>query len=72
MSGSFLATYSTLHFSDKMITTRMFCPGYNEMAFLKNLLSTDGYHFNNGWLILTSGDSVISRWSHTINAQKKT
>jgi heat shock protein HslJ len=63
MSGSFSATDSTLHISDKMITTRMFCPGYNETGFLQNLLKIDGYHFKNGWLILTSKNDVISQWS---------
>jgi heat shock protein HslJ len=63
MSGSFLASDSTLHISDKMITTRMFCPGYNEMVFLQNLLKVDGYYFKNGWLILTYRNTVISQWS---------
>jgi heat shock protein HslJ len=63
MSGSFIADDSTLHISDKMITTRMFCPGYDETAFLQNLLKIDGYHFKNGWLILTSKNIVISQWS---------
>ncbi|HTB26833.1 MAG TPA: META domain-containing protein [Puia sp.] len=63
MSGSFIATDSTLHISDKMITTRMFCPGYDELSFLQNLLKIDGYHFKNGRLILTSKNDVISQWS---------
>jgi heat shock protein HslJ len=64
MSGSFIADDSTLHISDKMITTRMFCPGYDESAFLQNLLKIDGYHFDNGWLMLTYKNAVISKWSH--------
>jgi heat shock protein HslJ len=72
MSGNFLATERTLHISDKMITTRLFCPGYDEMSFLKNLLKADGYHFNEGYLILTSGDSIVSRWSRKTTPQKKT
>jgi heat shock protein HslJ len=72
MSGSFMLTDKSLRISDKMITTRMFCPGYNEMSFLKNLLKTDGYHFNNGLLIMTSGDSLISTWSRKINSKKTT
>jgi heat shock protein HslJ len=62
MSGSFIATDSSLHISDKMITTRMFCPGYDELSFLQNLLKIDGYHFKNGRLILTSKNDVISQW----------
>ena len=72
MSGSFAATEKELHISDKMITTRMFCPGYDEMNFLKNLLKTDGYHFNSGLLIMTYKDSVISSWSRKMPSQKKT
>jgi heat shock protein HslJ len=71
MSGNFTVTEKTLRISDKMITTRMFCPGYNEMSFLKNLLKTDGYHFSDGLLIMTSGDSVIFSWSRKISSQKK-
>jgi heat shock protein HslJ len=63
MSGSFIADDSTLHISDKMITTRMFCPGYDETSFLQNLLKIDGYQFKNGWLVLTSKNTVISRWN---------
>jgi heat shock protein HslJ len=70
MSGSFMVNEKTLHISDKMIITRMFCPGYYEMNFLKNLLRTDGYHFENGLLILTSGNSIISRWSRILTTQK--
>jgi heat shock protein HslJ len=62
MSGSFIASDSTLHISDKMITTRMFCPGYDEPSFLQNLLKIDGYHLENGRLILTSKNIVISKW----------
>ncbi len=41
----------------------MFCPGYDELTFLQNLLKIDGYHFKNGRLILTSKIDVISQWS---------
>jgi heat shock protein HslJ len=63
MSGSYVATDSTLHISDKMITTRMFCSGYDELSFLQKLLKIDGYHFKNGRLVLTSKNDVISQWS---------
>ena len=72
MSGSFTATEKSLHISDKLITTRMFCPDYDELNFLKNLLKTDSYHFNKGLLIMTYGDSVISTWSRKIPSGKKT
>jgi heat shock protein HslJ len=63
MSGSFLVTDTSLHFSDKIITTRMACVGYNETAFLKNLLRIDGYEFKQEMLILTVGGVEVSRWT---------
>jgi heat shock protein HslJ len=71
MSGSFTATEKSLHISNKMITTRMFCPGYDEMSFLKNLLKVDGYHFNNDSLIMTCKDSVVSSWIQKMPSPKK-
>ena len=38
---------SSLSFSDKIITTKMACPGYNEPAFMKSLKSAT--HFRMGW-----------------------
>ena len=54
---------SSLSFSDKVITTRMACPGYNEKAFLKNLLLTTHFKLKNGLLILLAEDNTeLSRW----------
>jgi heat shock protein HslJ len=72
MSGSFLATDTSLHFSDNMITTRMVCIGYNEVAFLQNLLRIDNYKFKNGLLILTVKGVEVSRWSRKIIQSKNT
>jgi heat shock protein HslJ len=72
MSGSFLVTDSSLHFSEKMITTRMFCAGYNESAFLQNLLRVDYYKFRKGVLILTIGGVEVSRWNRKTSPPKKT
>jgi heat shock protein HslJ len=72
MSGTFLATDSTLHFSEKMITTRMFCAGYNESAFLQNLLRVDGFKFRKGMLIFTIGNVEIFRWKRKTTPPKKT
>ena len=72
MSGSFLATDSSIHFSEKMITTRMFCAGYNESAFLQNLLRVDYYKIRKGVLILTVGGIEVSRWNRKTVPPKKT
>jgi heat shock protein HslJ len=72
MSGTYLATDSTLHFSEKMITTRMFCAGYNESAFLQNLLRVDAYKFRKGMLIFTVGNVEVFRWKKKTSPPKKT
>ena len=72
MSGSFLATDSTLHFSEKMITTRMYCTGYNESAFLQNLLRVESYKYRKGMLIFTVGNVEVFRWTRKTSSPKKT
>ena len=73
MAGTFIATDSTMQFSDKMITTRMFCSGYNESAFLQNLLRVESYKFRKGLLIFLVGEIEVSRWTRkNPNAPKKT
>jgi heat shock protein HslJ len=65
MSGKFWysATDSSISFSEKMITTRMACPGYNEKAFLKSLQLTTHYKLNNGILTLLAEDNTeLSHW----------
>ena len=72
MSGTyFISDSATIHFSEKMITTRMFCAGYNESAFLQNLLRVDGFKFRKGMLILTVGTIEISRWNRKSTPPKK-
>jgi heat shock protein HslJ len=65
MSGGFYFSDrdSSLSFSDKIITTRMACQGYNEQAFLKSLRQTGHYRLRNGVLTLLSDDHAeLSRW----------
>jgi heat shock protein HslJ len=72
MSGTYFITDSTtIRFSEKMVTTRMFCAGYNESAFLQNLIRVDGFKFRKGMLILTIGTVEISRWARKSAAPKK-
>jgi heat shock protein HslJ len=72
MAGTFLATDSILQFSDKMITTRMFCAGYNESPFLQNLLRVESYKFKKGLLVLLVGEIEVSRWTRKNPLAKKT
>jgi heat shock protein HslJ len=59
----FSAKDSSLSFSDKVIQTRMACPGYNEASFMKSLRSAGRYRLRSGMLILLSDDnSELSHW----------
>jgi len=65
MSGKYYFSIvdSSLSFSDKLVTTKMACTGYNEKAFLKNLLLTTHFRLKNGVLILLAEDNTeLSRW----------
>lgn len=54
---------SSLTFSEKIITTKMACPGYNEQSFLKSLLHANHYRLREGTLILLAEDnSELSHW----------
>ena len=73
MSGTFFASdTASIQFSDKMITTRMFCSGYNESAFLQNLLRVNNYKFRKGLLIFSVGDIEVFRWKRKAAPPKKT
>jgi heat shock protein HslJ len=69
MHGSFQKTDTSLVFNQNLITTKMNCTGYDEAAFIKSLLSTNGYKFDNGMLVLMFDATELSRW--TRKPQKK-
>ena len=62
MRGSFQKTDTSLVFSQYIATTKMACTGYNEAAFVKNLLGTNKYKFDNGDLVLLFDATELSRW----------
>lgn len=66
MNGSFDFTDSTLQFNQRIVTTKMACIGYNEKAFLENLLRTNSYRLQNGILILLFDKTEISRWTRKV------
>lgn len=66
MSGTFDFTDSTLEFNQRIITTKMNCVGYNERAFLENLLRTNSYRFQNGMLILLFNQTELSHWTRKV------
>ncbi|HEY6902306.1 MAG TPA: META domain-containing protein [Puia sp.] len=63
---------SSLSFSDKIVTTKMACPGYNEPAFMKSLKSTTHYRLRNGVLTLMSDNAELSRWMRKPTQPSKT
>ena len=75
MNGKFWysATDSSISFSEKLITTKMACPAYNEKAFLKSLLLTTHYKLKNGVLTLLAEDNTeLSRWERKPSAPPNT
>jgi heat shock protein HslJ len=72
MRGGFKATDSSIVFDERVITTKMMCVGYNEDAFLKNLIRCDAYKIQNGKLILMVEGGEISRWTRKLSRPKKT
>jgi heat shock protein HslJ len=59
----FSITDSSMSFGDKLVTTKMACPGYNEKAFLKSLMLTTHFKLKNGILVLLAEDNTeLSRW----------
>ena len=69
----FSKTDSSLSFSDKIVTTKMACPGYNEPAFMKSLRSAGRFRLRNGILTLLSDDNAeLSHWVRKPAALPKT
>jgi heat shock protein HslJ len=63
---------SSISFSDKFVTTRMACPGYDERAFVKSLMNTAHYHLRNGVLTLTSDENTaLSKWMRKPSSPEK-
>jgi heat shock protein HslJ len=65
MRGDFQSADSSLKFSEQIILGKMACPGFNEAAFIKNLINTNRFSIKDGELILMFDETVISRWSRT-------
>lgn len=75
MRGAFWysAKDSSLSFSDKIISTKMACPGYNEPAFMKSLKNVSHFRLSKGMLTLLSDDNTeLSHWMRKPSAPSKT
>lgn len=65
MSGSFDYTDSSLVFNENIMMTKMACTGYNEQAFIKNLLRANRFRFEDSVMILMVEEQELSRWART-------
>ncbi len=72
MSGTFTRTDTSFQFSDKIMLTKMACPGYNEKEFIESLLRATRYKFDNGVLVFLQDMTELSRWTRKIEQQPKT
>lgn len=62
ISGAFLLSQDALQFNERLISTKKACPGYNEEAFMENLLKTNRYQIQDGVLQLMYNTTVLSKW----------
>ena len=65
MSGSFEYSDTSLVFNERIMLTKMACLGYNEQAFIKNLLRTNHYEFRDSILVLKFEETELSQWART-------
>jgi heat shock protein HslJ len=71
MQGSFVINKDALNFGADMVSTKMACQGYNEKAFIDNLLKTNRYEIKDGVLQLMYNTTILSKWvRHVSNIQK--
>jgi hypothetical protein len=70
MRGNFRATDTSIAFDERVVTTKRMCVGYNEGAFLKNLVRCNSYKIQNGLLVLMVDGTEISRWGRKPAKQK--
>jgi heat shock protein HslJ len=67
MSGSFEINKDALSFGANMISTKMVCQGYNERAFIDNLLKTNRYEIKAGVLQLMYNTTILSKWERHVS-----
>lgn len=71
MNGSFVITDSSFHFNDNLRVTRKVCTGYNEAAFLKNLLMANRYTITDSVMTLWFNQTELSRWTRKPDRELK-
>ncbi len=61
-AGAYIVAGDSLVFSKNMMSTKMACPGYDEAAFLKNLLRVNRFVVNGDTLELQADKTPLSYW----------
>ncbi|MDR6342571.1 heat shock protein HslJ [Filimonas zeae] len=69
MTGMFTRKGDSLRFDERIISTRMACMGYNEKAFIDNLLRTNRFEIKNGVLMLMENETILSKWVRKLEDQ---
>lgn len=69
MTGMFVKKADSLRFDERMVSTRMFCTGYNEKGFIDNLLRTNRFEIKNGVLLLLDNQTILSKWVRKLEDQ---
>jgi len=62
MSGKVTVNGNMLSFKEQVVDTRNACQGYNEDAFMANLLKVNHFKIENGVLQLMVDQTVLSKW----------
>jgi len=70
MSGSFFIMKDSLAFNEHVIATRKMCQGYNEKAFIDNLIKTNHYKIVDGVLQLMNDQTILSKWTRKSDTNK--
>jgi len=61
-SGTFNIDKNNLTFNHDFVSTKMACPGYDEVTFEKNLLRTNNFEINGDTLVLKVNQIPLSYW----------
>src|SRR5581483_5933692 len=68
MSGHIFVRGDSLVFNEQIIMTKKACEGYNEKAFIGNLVKTNRYKIVDGVLQLMSDQTILSKWTRKEDA----
>lgn len=62
MTGKFTVNGTMLQFKDPAVDSKNNCQGYNEDAFMANLIKINNFKMDNGVLQLMTDQTIVSKW----------